>query len=438
MKVAVIGTGYVGLVSGTCFAEIGHDVVCIDIDEHKIEKLKVGQSPIYEPGLEELLQRNIQANRLSFSTDFQILKDAHVIFLAVGTPSKEDGSADLQYIYNAAQTTAEHKNDSALIVIKSTVPVGTASRVKQYLLEKNYNSVSIVSNPEFLKEGSAIDDFMRPDRVVIGAEKEEHFEVMKELYAPLVRQGNPIYSMSNLSAEVTKYAANCFLATKISFINEMAKLCEASGADIEEVRMGITSDRRIGKHFLYPGPGYGGSCFPKDVRALVKTAREYDSPLELVEIVDRVNEEQKNWPLQKLNTHFKHDLKGKRIALWGVSFKPNTDDIREASSLRLVQNLLEQDASVTFYDPVAANNFMDSFKDHNKMNLLTSSDSKYDCLNQANALVIMTDWAEFKSPDYLEMTNRMTSPIVIDSRNLYIPQKINSSGMTYISLGRQN
>ncbi len=439
MKISIVGTGYVGLVSGTCFAEIGHQVDCIDIDKKKIALLKDGISPIYEPGLEELLKKNIQAGRLSFSTGFDSIASSSAVFLAVGTPSQEDGSADLKYLYSAVDQIIERMADGLVVVIKSTVPVGTAAKVHEYIRSRTTKPFHLVNNPEFLKEGAAINDFMRPDRIVIGTSDTEAAEVMKELYAPFVRQGHPIYTMSNLSAEMTKYAANCFLATKISFINEIAKLCDATGANIDEVRQGITSDQRIGKHFLYPSPGYGGSCFPKDVKALIKTAQEYDSPLRLIECTEEVNQEQREYVFQKINRHFQGQLKGKRIALWGVAFKANTDDIRETSAIRITQRLLEAGAQVRFFDPEASDNFWNHMQSLGlqEPDQLQRCEEMYSCAEGADALVLLTEWREFQSPDFNQLKDKMQTPLLFDMRNLYPYQKLESSGWTYFGLGRQ-
>lgn len=356
MKVSVIGTGYVGLVSGTCFAEIGHQVTCIDIDPKKIAMLKAGECPIYEPGLTDLLERNIESERLQFSTSYESVCDARAVFLAVGTPSSDDGQADLKYLKAATISVAKEISDGAIIVIKSTVPVGTHKMVKDLVAQNTTKRFSVVNNPEFLKEGTAVEDFMRPDRVVIGHVEKEAADAMAELYAPLVRQGNPIFMMSNVSAEMTKYAANCFLATKISFINEIAKLCDLTGADVNEVRKGIASDQRIGKHFLYPGPGYGGSCFPKDVKALIHTAKEHGMELKIVQATEDVNDAQKLRVFEKIKSH-EVNLENKTFAFWGAAFKANTDDVRESSSIYMAKELVKAGAKVKIFDPVATKNF---------------------------------------------------------------------------------
>ncbi len=437
MKVAVVGTGYVGLVSGTCFAEIGHDVTCIDIDPKKIEMLKAGKSPIYESGLTELLERNINSERLHFSTNYDSVKTADAIFLAVGTPSADDGRADLKYLKAAAKEVAQNIIDGAIIVIKSTVPVGTSLELRKLISENTKRKFHLVNNPEFLKEGTAVEDFMRPDRVIIGHQDQNAFAVMEELYAPLLRQGNPIYGMSNLSAEMSKYAANCFLATKISFINEIARLCDATGADIEEVRKGISSDKRIGGHFLYPGPGYGGSCFPKDVKALIATAEDFGLDLKIVNATELVNDEQKLYVYTKMKKYFNGDLKNKTFAFWGVAFKANTDDVREASAITMARALIKEGATVNFYDPVAGENYLSAMKDYPECNgKIKSFKNKYDCLNSCDGLVTMTEWREFRVPDFLEVKNRLKTKVIFDGRNLYETHKILAEGFDYFAVGK--
>lgn len=438
IKVSVIGTGYVGLVSGTCFAEIGHQVTCIDIDPRKIEMLRDGKSPIYEPGLNDLLARNIKAKRLSFSTDYESCTTAQVIFLAVGTPSADNGEADLKYLREAGKSVAQKLNDGAIVVIKSTVPVGTADEMRALISEHTSKKFHLVSNPEFLKEGSAIDDFMRPDRVIIGHQSEEAAAVMDELYAPLVRQGNPIYKMSNLSAEMSKYAANCFLATKISFINEIAKLCDLSGADIEEVRKGISSDQRIGKHFLYPGPGYGGSCFPKDVKALAFTAKKLGMDLKIVQATEDVNDAQKTRMYEKIKDHYKGDLAGKTFAFWGVAFKANTDDVREASAIYMAKALIGDGAKVKFYDPVASENFIKTMKEYGvEGDCLTSVESMYDCVADCDGVVTMTEWRELKNPDFTELKSKLKQAVIFDARNLFDTKRVLAEGFDYYTIGKK-
>ncbi len=436
MKISVIGTGYVGLVSGTCFAEIGHTVTCIDIDKTKIEKLWNGESPIYEPGLNDLLTRNIKSERLKFSTGLESIKDSKSIFLAVGTPSGDDGRADLSYLFKAAEDVAKEISDDAIIVIKSTVPVGTCERIRELVAKTTTKRFHIVNNPEFLKEGSAIEDFMRPDRVVIGHKDQYAADAMSELYEPLVKQGNPIYMMSNLSAEMTKYAANCFLATKISFINDIARLCDIVGADVNEVRKGISSDQRIGGHFLYPGPGYGGSCFPKDVKALLYTAKEYGTNLRIVEATEEVNDEQKLYMFEKMVKHYKGDLTGKTFALWGVAFKANTDDVRESPAIYTVSSLIDRGAKVTFFDPVAGENFLKVVGEKYRSSI-TEFTNKYDCLNGADALVTMTEWREFSFPDFDEIKSRLKHQVIFDARNLFKTQKVQEFGFEYYAIGKK-
>ncbi|MBL7663600.1 MAG: UDP-glucose/GDP-mannose dehydrogenase family protein [Bacteriovoracaceae bacterium] len=434
MKISIIGTGYVGLVSGTCFAEIGHDVTCIDIDERKIALLMEGKSPIYEPGLTELITRNIKNGRLHFSTNYQSVEYADATFLAVGTPSSDNGEANLTYLYAAADEVVKHIRDNALMIIKSTVPVGTAGKMTERLAQKSKKNFYIVNNPEFLKEGSAVEDFMRPDRVIIGSDSEEAFAVMDEMYSQLVRQGNPLIRMSNISAEMTKYAANCFLATKISFINEIAKLCDATGADIEQVRDGIKSDVRIGHHFLYPGPGYGGSCFPKDVKALMRTAEAYGMNLKIVDAAEAVNDEQRSYVFNKIKTHFTQ-LKGKTFAFWGVAFKANTDDIRETAAIRIAELLHKAGANVKFYDPVAADNYGKYMKEIGVP--VQKVDGQYECLAGADALVILTEWREFSNPDYDKIKANLNQPVLFDARNLLKTNKVLSLGFKYYAIGKR-
>lgn len=437
MEVSVIGTGYVGLVSGTCFAEIGHNVTCIDVDPNKIEKLKRGESPIYEPGLNDLLERNIRSERLHFALDYKSCSSADVIFLAVGTPSGDDGSADLSYLESAAKSVAENCNEHAVIVIKSTVPIGTGIRIKELISGLTKKQFYLVNNPEFLKEGSAVEDFMRPDRVIIGSQEEFAARQMDELYRPLVRQGNPVFHMSNLSAEMTKYAANCFLATKISFINEIANLCDKTGADIEEVRKGISSDVRIGKHFLYPGPGYGGSCFPKDVKALIHTAKEYDSSLEIVQAAEDVNDQQKVVMFQKIEKHFKGELGGKVFTFWGVAFKANTDDVRETSAIAMARALTKAGATVRFYDPIASKNYINVMENYPETkDKLTEFSNMYDAVVESDGLITMTEWREFRNPDYKKLHETLRCPVIFDARNLFETEKVLEAGMDYYAIGK--
>lgn len=435
MKVSVIGTGYVGLVSGTCFAEIGHNVTCIDIDPNKIATLKEGKSPIYEPGLTDLLERNIESGRLQFSTGYESVSKAKAIFLAVGTPSSDDGQADLKYLRAAAISVAKEISDGAIVVIKSTVPVGTFKMVRDLVAEHTTKKFSVVNNPEFLKEGSAVEDFMRPDRVVIGHSDKESADAMAELYAPLVRQGNPIYMMSNVSAEMTKYAANCFLATKISFINEIAKLCDLTGADVNEVRKGIASDQRIGKHFLYPGPGYGGSCFPKDVKALMHTAKEHGMELRIVRATEDVNDAQKLRVFEKMKQE-EGSLEGKTFAFWGAAFKANTDDVRESSSIYMAKALAAAGAKVKVFDPVATKNFMREMEQAGILDKVEAVKNKYDTVTGCDGLVIMTEWREFAFPDWDELKNRLKKPVIYDGRNLYDTNKVLEQGIKYYAIGK--
>lgn len=439
MKVAVIGTGYVGLVSGTCFAEIGHDVTCIDILPEKIEMLKKGVPPIYEPGLKDLLERNMDAKRLQFSTDYTLVKEARCIFLAVGTPSDEIGRANLDYLKEASISVAKNLSDDSIVVIKSTVPVGTNKMILKIIRENTNKKFHLVNNPEFLKEGSAIEDFMRPDRVIIGHKDKEAAQVMEELYAPLLRQGNPLFLMSNLSAELSKYAANCFLATKISFINEIAQLCDKTGADINEVRKGISTDKRIGPHFLYPGPGYGGSCFPKDVKALIQTAKEKGMELKIVDATEKVNDRQKLYMFDKMKSYFNGELSGKTFAFWGVAFKANTDDIRESSALFMARALVSSGATINFFDPVAMENFSKVMEADSLTKGKTKAfQNKYDCINGADALITMTEWREFSFPDFSEIKERLNTPVIFDGRNLYETEKMVEEGFDYFGVGKYN
>lgn len=439
MKITVVGTGYVGLVSGTCLAEVGNDVLCLDVDPNKIRILQEGGIPIFEPGLQDMVQRNVAAGRLRFTTDIeQAVAHGTIQFIAVGTPPDEDGSADLQYVTAAARNIGKYMTDYKVIVDKSTVPVGTADKVnaavadelKKRGIETPY---SVVSNPEFLKEGAAVEDFMRPDRIVVGAADERAVELMRALYAPFQRNHERLIIMDVKSAELTKYAANAMLATRISFMNELANLAEKLGADIESVRQGIGSDPRIGYHFLYPGCGYGGSCFPKDVKALIKTAKD-DAGIDLkvLNAVEEANDIQKHVLTQKLKARF-GDLKGKHFALWGLAFKPNTDDMREAPSRELIADLFAAGATVTAYDPVAMHETQRIFADEPR---LTYAEGPMDALNGADALVIVTEWKVFRSPDFAAIKAKLKTPIVFDGRNLYDPKQIRESGLEYLPIGR--
>ncbi len=432
MKIAVVGTGYVGLVTGTCFAETGNNVTCIDIDKAKIDKLNSGQVTIYEPGLEKIFLRNQREERLFFTTNLaEGIKDARIIFLALPTPPGEDGSADLKYILGVANDLGKILDDYKVIVDKSTVPVGTAEKVHAAIAKNFKGEFDVVSNPEFLREGVAVDDFLKPDRVVIGAGSERAKKVMGELYAPFVRSGNPILYMDLRSAELTKYAANSFLATKITFMNEIAQLCERLGADVDMVRRGVGSDDRIGKRFLFPGIGYGGSCFPKDVQALAKSSTEVSYEFKILNAVMDVNEKMKLHLLPKIKKYFGGDLKGKKFALWGLAFKPNTDDIREAPALYMIEALTAAGATVCAYDPEAMGNVKKILGDK-----IEFGETQYDCLNKADALVIATEWNEFRTPDFLKIVKLMKNKVIFDGRNLFDTDAIKELGFFYESVGR--
>jgi UDPglucose 6-dehydrogenase len=432
VKIAVIGTGYVGLVTGTCLADSGNTVTCVDIDAEKINSLAVGRVPIYEPGLAELVRRNTDRGRLRFTTDTAAgVRDAKLVFLAVGTPSSDDGAADLSSLWSVVDGLAAHVGPSSILVIKSTVPVGTNAAVYERLKQRTGRDCDVASNPEFLKEGAAIEDFKKPDRVVVGVRREAVAEVLHELYRPFLRTERPFLVMSPESAEMTKYVANCLLATKISFINEVANLCERTKADINEVRRGIGHDQRIGFAFLFPGVGYGGSCFPKDVRALVATARNVGQQTPLLEAVDGVNQRQKHVLLDKIVRVLGEKLTGKRIGVWGLAFKPRTDDIREAPALVLIDALLERGAKITVHDPEATANVHQLYGDR-----LTYAEQPYDALSEADALAICTEWEEYRNPDFALMRERMKTPIIFDGRNLYEPDDMRAEGFTYHSIGR--
>jgi len=433
MKISVVGTGYVGLVTGTCFAETGHDVVCVDIDADKVQKMVAGQIPIYEPHLEGLFQRNIKEGRLNFTTNLKDgIEDARVIFLALPTPPGEDGSADLSYILSAAEEIGKILDKYTIIIDKSTVPVGTAEKVTKKIKQNAKVGFDVVSNPEFLREGFAVDDFMKPDRVVIGTSSQKAIKVLKELYRPFVRQGNPIYFMDERSAEMTKYAANSFLATKISFMNEIALLCEKTGVDVDQVRLGIGSDERIGKRFLFPGIGYGGSCFPKDVKALIHTAGENGCTVDILDAVTRVNDRQKKVLVNKVIEYFGGNIKGKKFALWGLAFKPDTDDVREAPSLTIIAELIRLGASVVASDLEAMNNVKASIKDK----ALTFEKDHYKACAGADALIIATEWALFRSPDFKVLKGILKDAVIFDGRNLYEPKEMYRRGFYYSSIGR--
>ncbi len=432
MNITVVGTGYVGLVTGTCFAETGNNVTCVDIDKNKVDKLANGQITIYEPGLEKLFLRNLREERLKFTTSLEEgIKNATIIFLALPTPPGEDGSADLKYILGVADHLGKILTDYKVIIDKSTVPVGTAEKVRA-AIAKNFNgSFDVVSNPEFLREGVAVEDFMKPDRVVVGTVSERARKVMSDLYNPFVRQGNPIIFMDERSAELTKYAANSFLATKITFMNEIALLCEKLDADVDMVRKGVGSDERIGRRFLFPGIGYGGSCFPKDVQALVKSSTDVNYDFKILNAVMEINENQKLHLIPKINKYFKNDLKGKKFALWGLAFKPNTDDIREAPALYMIDALLAAGATVSAFDPEAMNNVKNLLGDK-----ISYVDNQYECLKGADALIIATEWNEFRTPDFLKIVGSLKNKVIFDGRNLFDINAIKELGFYYESVGR--
>jgi UDPglucose 6-dehydrogenase len=431
MKISVIGTGYVGLVSGTCFADNGNDVWCVDIDAAKVEKLNQGEVPIYEPGLDQMIKRNVAAERLHFTTDLKSAVEAtRIVFICVGTPPRDDSGPDMSYVYKAVEQVAEAMQEHKVIVMKSTVPVGTAAEVRRRMQAKTSHEFDVVSNPEFLKEGAAIDDFLKPDRVVIGTDDARVGTIMKELYDPFVRTDNPILIMDNPSAELTKYAANSLLATRISFMNELANLADRVGADVNDVRKGMGTDERIGHSFLFPGCGYGGSCFPKDVDALVYTARDHGLELDILQATNRVNRNQKTVLFQKLTSRF-GDLSGKTIAVWGLAFKPRTDDMREAPSLTLIEALLEAGAKVQAYDPVAHETAHRELGDR-----ISYAKKDYDALEGADALVICTEWNEFRRPDWERMKSLMAQPLIFDGRNIYDPHRVEERGFEYYGIGR--
>ncbi len=431
-KITVVGSGYVGLVTGTCFAETGNNVICVDIDEKKVERMKNGEVPIYEPHLDVIFERNIRQNRLKFSTDLKAsIEDSEIIFLALPTPPGEDGSADLSYILGVAEELGKIINSYKVIVDKSTVPVGTAEKVHAAIAKNASVDFDVVSNPEFLREGFAVDDFLKPDRVVIGTQSERAIQIMKELYKPFVRQGNPIIFMDEKSAELTKYAANSFLATKITFMNEIANFCERVGADVDSVRIGIGSDTRIGKRFLFPGIGYGGSCFPKDVQALVKSGNEADYKFEIIDAVLRVNNVQKLRLVEKLKNHF-GDLSGKSFALWGLAFKPDTDDIREAPALYIIDALLSAGATISAYDPEAIDNVKAIYGDR-----INFTSDQYTALEGKDALLIATEWGAFRNPDFSQIKSHLKSPKIFDGRNLFDLEEMNGKGFYYESIGRE-
>lgn len=432
MKLAVVGTGYVGLVAGVCFAESGHDVVCVDVVESKVEKLRTGVPTIYEPGLEEMLKRNIRLGRIRFSTSLvESMTDVQFIFLAVPTPQDEDGSADLQHVVKVAELIGEHLKDYKVIVNKSTVPVGTADKVTATIRSKTQSDFDVVSNPEFLKEGDAIKDFMKPDRIVVGADTERATKLMRKLYDPFVRTGAPILCMDVKSAEMTKYVSNAMLATKISFMNEMSRICDKVGANINVVRKAVGADRRIGTSFLFPGAGYGGSCFPKDVRAIEKTGLKNGVAMHIMQAVTLVNEEQKKVLTEKILARMGKDLKGKKIAVWGLSFKPQTDDMREAPSIVTISDMLAAGAEVVAYDPQA----MEESREHYLKDSITYAPDMYSALEGADALILMTEWTVFRSPDFKSVKDRMKGNLIFDGRNIFDREEIEENGLEYFGIG---
>jgi UDPglucose 6-dehydrogenase len=433
MRIAVVGTGYVGLVAGAGLAQTGHDVVCADIDEGKIARLNRGEIPIYEPGLEPLVRQNAAEGRLRFSTDVAgAVKDSKVVFIAVGTPQGEDGSADLQHVLSVARTIGRAMEQETIVITKSTVPVGTAAKVREVIRSETAIPVHVCSNPEFLKEGAAVEDFMKPDRVVLGVDSEYAADVLRDLYAPFVRTGNQILLMDIASAEITKYAANAMLATRISFMNSIASLCQAAGANVDQVRLGIGSDIRIGPHFLFPGVGYGGSCFPKDVKALVRTFREMGQDAAILEAVEAVNDHQKTLLLRRVVERFGEDLSGRTFAVWGLAFKPNTDDMREAPSLVTIAGLLERGAEVRAHDPVAI---------HEARRILGDSvrfeEHNYDVLEGSDGLLVHTEWLPYRRPDFERIRSLLGTPFIVDGRNLYAPERMAAMGFEYHSVGRR-
>lgn len=433
MKLCVIGTGYVGLVAGTCFAESGNDVICVDIDAEKVARLQQGIIPIYEPGLEELIKRNVAEGRLSFTTNLaDAVRKSLICFIAVGTPQGEDGSADLAAVIRVAAEIGSAMDGYRVVVDKSTVPVGTAERVRQVVASRTNHPFDVVSNPEFLKEGAAVDDFMKPDRVVIGSESQRAIDLMKELYGPFVRTEQPIVVMSAASAEMTKYAANAMLAARISLMNEFANLCERVGADVDDVRRGVGSDRRIGHHFLFPGVGYGGSCFPKDVKAVIRSAEQYDLDFRMLRAAEDVNERQKRTLVEKVMAHFGEYLRGMHFAVWGLAFKPRTDDMREAPAVTVIEGLLKAGAEVHVHDPEALNEARRIFGDRVHLHRVN-----YEALEGADALLVITEWNEFRRPDFERMKRLMKRPVVFDGRNIYDPNEMRQLGFTYYSVGRR-
>lgn len=440
MKITIIGTGYVGLVSGTCFAEMGNEVICLDIDHDKINNLKKGILPIYEPGLEEMISRNFHDQRLFFSTDVKdAVEKSDIIFIAVGTPSKADGTVEMKYVYEAASNVGKYMNDYKIVVSKSTVPIGTGEKISKLIRKElesrkaNYD-FDVASNPEFLKEGAAIEDFMKPDRIVVGTDNPKVVETIQELYGYFVRNGHPVLIMDIKSAEMTKYVANAMLATKISFINEMAAICEHVGADIDLVRKGIGADTRIGYKFLYPGPGFGGSCFPKDVLALTKTAEECGCEADILKAVNSVNKRQKQILVNKVKKYYGNDLRGRTFAVWGLAYKPKTNDMREAPSITIINGLLERGAKICAYDPEARNEAKKIFIS----DMVSYASNNYEALYGADALVIITEWGIFRNPDFIKIKQFLKEPVIFDGRNLYNIDEMEKLGFTYMSIGRKN
>ncbi len=446
MNIAIIGTGYVGLVTGTCFAETGNDVICMDVDTKKIAQLKKGKSPIYEPGLQELITRNIKEKRLSFSTRIlDAVRGATIIFLALPTPPQEDGSADLEHVMNVSEEIAGIIGEPKIIVLKSTVPVGTNERVREVFSTKTSIPVTIVSNPEFQKQGAAVPDFMSPDRVVVGTSDPAAAQVMRELYSPFMRSSDRFILMDERSAEITKYAANSFLAMKISFMNEISKLCDMSGADVEMVRRGISADPRIGRQFLFPGVGYGGSCFPKDVKALIKTGEDYGVQMRIVSAANNINEMQRVYFVDKIKRHYGGDLKKKTFGVWGLSYKPKTDDLREAPSIPVIRALIAEGADVVAYDPVAEDNakkILAKESEHRtgketNTGLVKFVKEQYEAVRSADALILITEWQEFREPDFERLKSLMRGRVVFDGRNIYNPEKVRALGFEYYGIGRK-
>lgn len=435
MKIAIVGTGYVGLVAGACFSETGNNVICVDVDEKKIEDLKKSIIPIYEPGLETIVKRNFEKERLHFTTNIEdAVKESEIIFIAVGTPEGEDGSADLKYVLQVAESIGKHMNGPKIVVDKSTVPVGTAKKVTAEIKKHTTHEFEVVSNPEFLKEGAAIDDFMKPDRVVVGVSSENAANKMRKLYAPFVRNNNPIYIMDVVSAEMTKYAANAMLATRISFMNEISSLCDKVGADVNQIRQGIGSDSRIGKSFLFPGIGYGGSCFPKDVKALIKTGEENGLELSVAKAVENVNYNQKRVMVRRIVDHFGEDLSGVTFGVWGLAFKPKTDDVREAPALVIVNELTKRGATLKLYDPEANETFSRAL---GEVKAVEFFDDNYSATKDVDALVICTEWNSFRQPDFGLLENNLKQKLIFDGRNIYNPEEMEQLGFTYYSIGRK-